>query len=297
MFPCVYECVYFLLYSVQGGEVQLASIFQGTIVTHNWAMLQFYFSRGILKLLLVAGANLYAKTDENLLPIQVAADESIYKYLSARMRADMEDRMNSISPNTRFLIASDFRAGTVVDAQSFPYQESVSSGHSGESLNNAGFTTTTGIEQQNSLAPPGRPVVTIAGGGNRDWENHGSPREVFHPSGGGPYQSVGGNGFMRSCDGGPPDDETAAFFMGQCQQERMPTFMGGAWMPEGFDKSGNASPRYPRWSPWRLPENRCLFSLLAFWLTLVGFCIRQKNISFPCSLYFFFFLLSHPYLN
>ena len=50
--------------------------------------------RGIVNILLVGGANMYAKTDGDLLPIQLAADPAIYEYLSARMKLDMEDRMS-----------------------------------------------------------------------------------------------------------------------------------------------------------------------------------------------------------
>lgn len=50
--------------------------------------------RGIVHILLAGGANIYAKTDSDLLPVQLAADPAIYEYLSARMKLDMEGRMS-----------------------------------------------------------------------------------------------------------------------------------------------------------------------------------------------------------
>ncbi|KAG0579924.1 hypothetical protein KC19_4G135200 [Ceratodon purpureus] len=50
--------------------------------------------RGIVNILLAGGANIYAKTDGDLLPVQLAIDASIYEYLSARMKLDMEGRMS-----------------------------------------------------------------------------------------------------------------------------------------------------------------------------------------------------------
>lgn len=50
--------------------------------------------RGIVKLLVNAGANLYAKTYKDLLPVQLTTDQATYDYLSARMKSDMEDRIS-----------------------------------------------------------------------------------------------------------------------------------------------------------------------------------------------------------
>lgn len=50
--------------------------------------------RGIVRILVVAGANVYAKTDGDLLPIQLTADQAIYDYLSARMISEMEERIS-----------------------------------------------------------------------------------------------------------------------------------------------------------------------------------------------------------
>lgn len=51
--------------------------------------------RGIVNILLASGANIYANlTDGDLLPVQLAIDASIYEYLSARMKLDVEGRMS-----------------------------------------------------------------------------------------------------------------------------------------------------------------------------------------------------------
>ena len=49
---------------------------------------------GIVKLLVNGGANLYAKTYKDLLPVQLTTDQATYDYLSARMKSDMEDRIS-----------------------------------------------------------------------------------------------------------------------------------------------------------------------------------------------------------
>lgn len=65
--------------------------------------------RGIVNMLLVAGANIYAKTDGDLLPVQLATDPATLEYLSAQMKSDMEDRISlkqtkfaSAGPGSRF---------------------------------------------------------------------------------------------------------------------------------------------------------------------------------------------------
>lgn len=64
--------------------------------------------RGIVNILLVGGANIYAKTDGDLLPVQLATDSTIYEYLSARMKLDMEGRMSPRQAKFPFLGSLNF---------------------------------------------------------------------------------------------------------------------------------------------------------------------------------------------
>lgn len=50
--------------------------------------------RSIVNTLLCAGANIYAKSDGDILPVQLATDQATLDFLSTRMKSDMEDRIS-----------------------------------------------------------------------------------------------------------------------------------------------------------------------------------------------------------
>jgi hypothetical protein len=81
--------------------------------------------RGIVNILLVGGANIYAKTDSDLLPVQLATDPAIYEYLSTLMKLDMEGRISPRQakvPSPSSLNIPSFQRPTSIDQDQWTEQ-------------------------------------------------------------------------------------------------------------------------------------------------------------------------------